>query len=85
MRAEAAAVTVWSDRFLNRPVRLRAPPGFPWKAFAVAPSRTDRPLAVHARDAAGAVPQRVDLSDAFDAPGVPASRTAKTDIWLVGR
>ena len=65
VRAEAAAVTVESDRFQSRAVRLQGAPGFPWKAFAVAPSRTDRPLSVRARDGAGAVLQRIDLSDAF--------------------
>jgi hypothetical protein len=68
VRAEAAAVTVESDRFRNRAVRLQGAPGFPWKAFAVAPSRTDRPLSVRARDVAGAVLQRVDLSWGFRAP-----------------
>ena len=90
VRAEAATVTVWSDRFLNRSVKLHGPPGFPWKVFAVAPSRTDRPLSVRARDAAGAVLQRVDLSDAFDAPCQDRgkgcrSRTQRRGRWSAAR
>jgi hypothetical protein len=68
VRAEVASVTVESDRFESRAVELQGHAGFPWKAFAVPPSRTDRSFSVRARDASGAVLQRVDLSWAFRAP-----------------
>ena len=85
VRAEAAAVTVESDRFQSRAVRLQGAPGFPWKAFAVAPSRTDRPFSVRARDAAGAVLQRVDLTWAFRAPCEKRGKGCRTRAQRRGR
>jgi hypothetical protein len=73
VRADTARVTVETDRFANRTVPLRGAAGFPWKAFALAPARTDRRgtdrrHAIRARDETGAVLQRVELSWAWRAP-----------------
>ena len=83
VRAEAAGVTVESDRFENRAVRLQGAPGFPWKAFAVAAvahRRAAGSAALRARDAAGAVLQRVDLAWAYRA----AVRGARKRLPLAG-
>jgi hypothetical protein len=85
VRADVASVTVESDRFENRAVELQGPAGFPWKAFAVAPSRTDRPFSVRARDAAGAVLQRVDLSWAFRAPCEERGKECRSRAQRRGR
>ena len=85
VRADTARVTIETDRFENRAVRLEAPPGFPWKAFALAPSRSDRPLSVRARDAAGGVLQRVDLSWGFRAPCEERRKGCRTRAHRRGR
>jgi hypothetical protein len=95
VRADVAAVTLETDRSDNRAVELHGPPGFPWKAFAVAPSSADLrgrdlPHSIRARDAAGAVLQRIDFGWAHRAPcqerkrGCP-SRAQRRGRWSEAR
>jgi hypothetical protein len=69
VRAEVDQVAYESWRFESSPVRLRSFPGFPWRAFALPPTRrADQPDSVRAFDAAGGVMQRVDTSWAYRSP-----------------
>jgi hypothetical protein len=90
VRADVAAVTVESDRSDNRAVELHGAPGFPWKAFAVPPTSTDlrgRDLthSVRARDAAGAVLQRIDTGWAHRAPCEERMRVCRSLAQRRGR
>ena len=90
VRADVAAVTAETDRSENRAVELHGAPGFPWKAFAVPPTSTDlrgRDLihSVRARDAAGAVLQRIDTGWAHRAPCEKRKRGCPTRAQRRGR
>jgi hypothetical protein len=90
VRADVAAVTAETDLSENRPLPLRGRPGFPWKAFAFAPTGTDlrgRDIAhsIRARDGAGAVLQRVDLGWADRPPCDERKRGCRTRAERRGR
>ena len=90
VRADVARVTVESDRFANRTLQLQGATGFPWKAFAVSPTSTDLrgrdlPHSIRARDAAGAVLQRVDLGWADRPPCDERRRGCRSRAQRRGR